>query len=68
MVLEKKVLFQVAKQTDAVPLLFCMFFAFNLSYTAGANSFYLFLEHVLLQTKAAAKKHTVSRLIVRLGL
>ena len=40
MVLEKKVLFQVAKRTDAVPLLFCMFVVFN--HTTGANSLFIF--------------------------
>ena len=67
-IIEKKVLLRATKLTEIVPLLFCMFFVFNLSYVPGANSFYLFLEHVFLQTRAATKKHTITKLILRLGL
>ena len=59
LVLKKKVLFHVSKLTETVPLLFpCfVFFVFYLSYVAGANSFYLFLEHFFLNTKVAHKNY-----------
>ena len=48
-------LFKATKLTEVVPLLLCMSFVFNLCYVPGANSFYLFLEYVLLNTRSALK-------------
>ena len=48
-VLEKKVLLWVTKLTDVVSFLFlCFFCLFLICHVSGTNSFYQFLEHVLM--------------------
>ena len=66
-VLEKKILMKASKNTHAIPLLFSTFLVFNLSYTTGANAYYQFFEHLLLQTRPS-KKQNISKLFLRLGL
>ena len=56
LVMEKNIFITVRKQTNAIPLLFAMYFIFNLSYEPGAQSFYQFFEHVFLKTKLGRKQ------------
>ena len=51
LVAEKKLICIIDKHTEAPTVLLAAYYVYNMSYPIGLNTFYSFLEHVLLDKK-----------------
>ena len=66
-VVERRILLNIRKRTEAVPLLFACHFVFNLVYVPGCHSFFHFLEYLFLKIRLGLKQGP-QKLIAQLGL